>query len=412
MNKLSKILNKKINFPVWFIILAFFSLYISWEVYWFEKVGLQFIKLHTHLVFILFLFYIGLLFLIQLSKKIKYAEKIILVFSSIMATLFIVELFFHFFDFNKTYMEKRSDIYQSAFKDMGSDKIRARGKNQEHKLKSPEFDYARITNSYGFSDFEFTKKNVGSEILIQTYGDSFTEGDGAPFDSSYPALMRSYFDIKNRNIAIQNFGICGNDPGFYPYQIKDVGLKFKPDILILCYGTGDFLVDFYTRGGLERFNDKGWKGVDGPWWEFIYALNYFSRQLFHVFGYNYSSFFTSKEEYKNQLKLLENKWVEVFKEIEKITKSNDVKVLLIKKPEKSEIILKEYQYDFAFFDDYILKNRFFKHYDLMNYYIDSAKFDNTNIDLYYWEKDGHHNSKGYQIMAEGVIDALYQNFDF
>jgi hypothetical protein len=86
-------------------------------------------------------------------------------------------------------------------------------------------------------------------------------------------------------------------------------------------------------------------------------------------------------------------------------------VLLFKKPERSEIVLNEYQYNMAFFDTFLVKYPFFHHEDLMPFYRDSAGMVTNEITAsYYWQKDGHHNANGYKVMAKGICNALKKNF--
>ena len=45
--------------------------------------------------------------------------------------------------------------------------------------------------------------------------------------------------------------------------------------------------------------------------------------------------------------------------------------------------------------------------DLYDYYLN--KNIDQNINQYYWEKDGHHKAKGYELMADGIFEGLKQN---
>lgn len=398
------LLQKKITVPLWFPFLLLLTAYAGWEIYWFKQVGLIFIKWHTHLMLYVYLWILGIILFKLFSKHI--AVNMFLSFSSILFVLLLLELGMMYIGYNKTYLENRSGQYQSVFNYKSTDSIRAYGLFQLHNLKTPEYDYARQCNSLGFSDEEWISDS--SKILIQTYGDSFTEGDGAPFDSSYPAILRNLLGAK---FAVQNYGICGNDPGFYVTQFGKVGSKFQPSAIVLCYGTGDFMNDFFSRGGLERFTESGWQTRKGPWWEVIYGISYTSRLFFHAFGIHYNQFFMTKADINQQLKLLQPKWNEMFDEIALLAAKQNTKVLLFKKPERSEIVLHEYQYNMAFFDSYLNANPIFKHVDLMPFYRDSAGLVSIKTtDPYYWQKDGHHNSKGYTVMARGVHSALKNKF--
>lgn len=382
-----------------------FLFYFAWELFWFSKVGLAFVKWHTHFMSLIFLWYLVVL-LLKLINNEGIKQKLVLSWSSIMFSLFIIELIFSLIGINKTYMESRLGYYHSieanSQKDVVAKRVYSRPINEFYTASSPEFSFNRTSNNYGFNDFNFKMKS--KKTLIQIYGDSFTEGDGAVFDSSYPAVLRN---LLHDSIEIQNYGLSGNDPGFYIDQINKVGRNFNPDLLIMTYSKWDLTFDFFSRGGLNR--NKYYR--KGPWWEFIYAISYTSRIFFSAAGYSYTNFFLNKEEYNNDLKKLELKWNEVFSEIFKIAQQNNLKILLVKLPDKSEIKNGTYYYNFTFFEKKFNNLSFVKYYDLLPYYVDSIGMKNEKETAkYFWVQDGHHNAKGYHAMAKGVYNGLKTNY--
>lgn len=389
---------RSINVPIWLVGLLALSSYTVWEAYWYTQVGLNFIKWHTHFMPLIVLWFA----LSLLITHFYYKPKLLVATSSVFFSLILSEAVLMFTGYTKSYIENRNGFYQSLLNQHSTDSTWAYPSGSKHRLTTPEYDYERTSNKYGFSDFEFS--DAGSKLLIQTYGDSFTEGDGAPFDSSYPAILRT---LLGDDFVVQNYGICGNDPGFYVIQLDKIGARFKPDIIVMCYGTGDFLHDVMSRGGLERFTQTGWQTRKGPWYEVIYAMSYVSRLFFHAAGVHYNNFFMSATEKARQLKLLEPKWNEMFVEIARLAQRYNTKILLFKKPERSEIDLNEYQYDMAFFDSLIVKYQVFHHADLLPAYRNIMNIENGGSTAdYYWKKDGHHNPKGYVVMAQVVKDAL------
>src|SRR5690606_15926401 len=75
--------------------------------------------------------------------------------------------------------------------------------------------YKRQTNSLGYSDIEWNIKKDTNEIRILCIGDSFTEGDGTPIDSTYVKLLEENFHKNGyTNVNIMNAGKCGSDPFF------------------------------------------------------------------------------------------------------------------------------------------------------------------------------------------------------
>lgn len=402
-NILQNLMSVKVKVPLWVFAGFALMLYAAWEIYWVSQVGYSAIKWHTHLMLYVYAWFCCLLLLLPLKRH-RLINEIVLVMSIFFFTLAGVELVLLLSGYNKTYIENRSGFYQSLFNQHGTDSIRAYPQGK-HRLKTPEYDYERTTNQNGFSDGEWLFDST--KTLIQTYGDSFTEGDGAPADSSYPAILRK---LLGEGFTVQNYGICGNDPGFYVTQFSKVGAKFKPDVIALSYGTYDFVLDVMSRGGLERFTLGGWQTRKGPWWEPIYALSYVARLFIEASGRHYNDFFMTPQKKEENLRALAPKWNELFVALANIAAQDSVKILLLKKPERSEIVLNNYQYDFASFDSLVATLPGVKHYDLLPFYRDTFGLKSQEATApYYWPQDGHHNPAGYALMAKGVYQALQRN---
>lgn len=347
---------------------------------------------------------IGFWILVFRSSK-QTAVRIWLAASAVFLSLLGAEVSLRAAGINRAYIEGRIGKYMSAFIRYDNNIHRTYGSNTESYLHTTEYNYLRHHNNFGFSDADFFPKK-DSEILIQTYGDSYTEGDGAPFDSSYPALLRTL--LRNYdNIIIQNFGICGSDPAFYWKQLQDIGLSLRPDAAVITYDTGDFTTDFLTRGGLERFKGDHWEATAPPSWEWLYASSYLFRliavSVFHISDKDF--FFTSQAKIQ-RLKELEPRWNETFLKIADLARKNNIQVLLVKKPGRGEVELNRYDYDFTFFEKIADTIPEFRRIDLLTYYRDSAHVSKENSKIYYWEKDGHHNSNGYALMARGIYAGL------
>lgn len=395
----------KVKVPLWVFAGFALMLYAAWEIYWVSQVGYSAIKWHTHLMLYVYAWFCSLLLLLPLKRH-RLINEIVLVVSITLFTLGSIELVLTLTGYNKTYIENRSGKYVSLFNETSTDSLRiCHAPKTTHQLRSPEFNYPRQTNQYGFSDFIF--RHDTGRVLVQTYGDSFTEGDGSPFDSSYPAILRQLLGEK---YSVQNYGICGNDPAFYLPQYNHVGRLFHPNVMVFCYGSGDFMHDWATRGGLERFTPTGWQSQKGPWWEPIYALSYVARLFIEASGRHCNDFFMSPQEKEENLRALAPKWNELFVALANTAARDSTKILLLKKPERSEVALNKYQYDFAFFDSLVTTLPGVKHYDLLPFYRDTFGLKSQEATApYYWPQDGHHNPAGYALMAKGVYQALQRN---
>lgn len=399
-NHLDKILQMpiKIKLKLWYLLLLQFVLYLVWETYWYNKIGLSFIKWHTHIAVLLVLWFL-LALVFRLFSRLRHSQ---MVLASVFVSLLIAETLLMITGYTKTYMENRQGDYQAIKWKKPDEVYLCWAPNATHYLLPHNI---RHTNKYGFSDAPF--KSDSTKILIQTYGDSFTEGDGAPADSSYPAILRNYLRDK---YLVQNYGVCGNDPGYVIPQFKKVGANFNPQIIIILYSVNDFNSDFLVRGGLKRFSDIANPSLLKPkWYEPIYAVSYISRLVFNAIGLEYNRYFLTEKEYLETLKKLEPEWNEIFEEIARLAKEKNTKVLLVKRPDAFEIKQEKYMYNMAFFDSFLVKHKEIYHTDLLPFYQREMQVNKGgNIDSYFLVGDGHHNPKGYSLLAKGVHSALIE----
>lgn len=356
----------------------------------------------------------GVTFLILTSIKaeVEVVTNFCILIFAVSICLYTTEILLRHKQVNSTYMELRLGVYISLFVKKNDNVLWTCKPEPKTYIAGSEYVFERHHNSYRFSDDEFVPIKNAGEIRIQTYGDSFTEGDGAPADSSYPSILRTIFDYKKlNNITVQNLGVCGNDPAFCSKQLKEIGATLNPDIAVITYGTGDLNTDFLTRGGLERFKENYWEGKSGPWYEWLCAYSYIFRlcavSMFHVSPNN---FFLTPKEKDLRIQELRPAWNKVFLEIAKTARKEKIKVLLIKKPEAKEVTDNKYENDFSFFEKIADTISVFKRYDLLPYYRDSAHVNVSNYLQYYWPKDGHHNPTGYAIMARGVFEGLQESY--
>jgi len=336
-------------------------------------------------------------------------DKVWLLFGSSWLCLVMLELSLRSTGIMVTYADQRTGRYFSPYEKNRTDDQRRWPASSDHQLETPEYRYGRKTNRLGFSDEEFMPKQSW-QTLIQTYGDSYTEGDGAPGDSSYPALLWSIFN--DTSIILQNYGVCGSDPGFSYRQILRSGLAFSPDVVVVGYNAGDYQTDFFTRGGLSRFHDDRWSSRAAPWWEFGYAYSHVFRGLCQlVLNVPPTGLLTTASERERRLSLMPSEWQEVFDSIANLSRNNGFGLLLVRHPVKFELEQRSYGQDFSAFERWLaLHHPEVAHIDLMPYYLDSSGSESDAFDRLYWPIDGHHNSEGYLLMARAVHSAVISSF--
>jgi lysophospholipase L1-like esterase len=395
--------------PLWLMFVFPLAAYFIWELYWYNQLGLNFIKWHTHLMLYVYLWLImAVLIHLLFRKNNNLSNNFILAGTSVIFMLFGAELFLEITELKKTYLEKIGNGYTSPYiantthgHYHGWPSI-----EKEHWIVKREYKYWRPTNTHGVGDYEWKVEKDSSELRILTLGDSFTEGDGAPYDSSYPAILKNLFHSYTIPINIMNAGVCGSDP-FYNYlHLKNELVAYQPDVVIQTIASHDLITDIILRGGMERFkSDGGQQFRNAPWWEAIYAVSYLSRFYFSCKGY--TELLRKKYLTNEEVAWLNKTLIKLLDDYIKLCAENNIKLIMVLRPDREEIIMGKYAFDFTLIKQKLQETDGVQTIDLLPKYIDYIEAHNSNTTDYFWEFDGHHNSKGYSMMAATIFEEIY-----
>ena len=378
--------------------------YPAWEYYWYSKVGLAFIKWHTHLAAYLYLWLAGA-FCYSALNKVSLPGKTknyFLLFSTVLVSFFLIEMYFIFSGANKTQAEKDFATYKSFYvvPDKGHYHVWPVTSN-EHWIIKPEFKVWRPTNSIGLPDYEWPKSDSVKVKRIMAIGDSFTEGDGAPYDSSYVALLKSKLNAEGDSFYLMNAGVCGSDPFNNYILYKDKLFAYRPNLIIQTLATNDLINDIIIRGGMERFlKDGAQKFHPAPWWEPVYACSYISRLFFQTIGYN--ELLVKDKLNPDEEKKLNDEVISLFKQYASLCAQNNTRLVVALYPDKTEVNNHQYRYNFSSILKSLKEDDGIEVIDLLPAYIAYAAKNNTNPEKYFWVIDGHLNPKGYKMMADCI----------
>jgi lysophospholipase L1-like esterase len=270
---------------------------------------------------------------------------------------------------------------------------------EEYQLKSDEFNFNRKANSIGIPEKEIIKNKPKNITRILCLGDSFTEGDGADKDSSYVTFLNRSLQQKFQNIEVINGGRCGSDPFFDFKLLQDILIKYQPDIILQSFTTNDLFFDMVKRGGNERFQqDSIIKNPNERWWTPIYIFSYTSRILIQTIG-GYDKYLIKQKEYPQLIDKMKGESTKLFQEYNEFAKKNHTDLIVFSLP---------FKWDFSNTDNNNFHQEFStsfskfssKFYNLQPCYEDEIKNSQTKFQDYYWKIDGHHNAKGYEMMAK------------
>lgn len=409
MHQLLRALRKKftIRIPVWAFIVFVFFLYAAWEILWYTQVGLRVVHWHTHFAIYLYLWAAGTLLFLCLPTKLFPSKGLngFLLFSSLIFALLSIEIYLTLAGQLKTYMEKVTGYYTSPYAPQDKSLYHAWPPGKEHYITKPEYSFWRPTNSFGLPDVQWPVAKKRGEKRILALGDSFTEGDGACYDSSYVSLLKRKLLAGGDTFYVMNGGVCGSDPFFNYVELKDHLLKYRPDIILQSLSTQDLLTDILLRGGMERFRKDGTLQFrPGPWWEPLYAVSYISRLYFRSKGY--TELLRPKHPSLAEVAQLDADITALFKSYIDLCREENIDLVIVLRPDQLEIVQKKYDYDFAPILHSIQTNEHVRIYDLLPCYLDYIAGSHSNPNEYFWKTDGHHNGKGYEMMAQCIYDKL------
>jgi lysophospholipase L1-like esterase len=98
-------------------------------------------------------------------------------------------------------------------------------------------------NQYGLRDRERSLEPAARTTRILVLGDSVTFGMGVPLEQTYPALTEALLNAAlgpgARSVEVLNFGIPGYNTLHSLAQLREVGLTFRPDIVVVGFLYND-----------------------------------------------------------------------------------------------------------------------------------------------------------------------------
>ncbi|MCZ2393070.1 MAG: SGNH/GDSL hydrolase family protein [Chitinophagales bacterium] len=272
--------------------------------------------------------------------------------------------------------------------------------------KEKEFVFERKQNSLGLSDKEWIKEKPNGTYRIVCLGDSFTEGDGVDYEHSYVQALQRILNKKYKNIEVLNAGKRGSDPFFNFKYLEDKLVDYQPDMVIQSFTTNDYYYDFVERGGMERFGENGILNTKRDfWWEPVYAASYTARILIQTLG-GYDKYLIKKSRYEQSIEEMQPKTIDLFKEYQQFSKEHQFDLVVFTLPLKNDYQGNKENEKFyqAFHQEFLRFNLHF--YNLKSCYDSYIENQHASYKDYYWKKDGHHNAKGYEMMAECIEEMI------
>jgi hypothetical protein len=273
--------------------------------------------------------------------------------------------------------------------------------NYTHLFKQKEFEYTNTYNELGSREkpfLEFLKDTTSKKIVC--LGDSFTEGDGTCYDSSWVRQFEKNINLNSKHkIKLYNAGTCGSDVFFSNKLLVNDLFKMNPHLVIECINTSDIL-DVIKRGGNERFNDDGTtSGKVGPKWELIYKYSYVFRGIIHGFFKYNRNLIKKTELVQQEIKAIQLIQLKI-KETASFCRKNRVPYIILIQPTPSDLMVNQTQ-------PLHFINQLAELPYSVNLFEPMHKYYNIHsVEANSWDLNGHFNSKGYLVLGNIIYEEL------
>jgi lysophospholipase L1-like esterase len=270
--------------------------------------------------------------------------------------------------------------------------------------RKKEFSFSYPVNGIGLCERDLNASDT-QYYRIACMGDSYTQGIGAPQDSSWPRQLEN---ILNRYTAkpVQtiNCGIGGSDLVHQYMLFKDRVVAYKPKAVVLCVNRSD-IDDIVTRGGMERYISDSVIYTPGPlWWEPFFAQSFIIRAIaINMFKVNF--FLLSPKAYEQQKNIALDKIKTALKQWYGFTQQQHINFYLALQPTP---------YDYYTPDDYPRLEKAVYESLPANRVINikpqwGATINLQNLNQWYWPNDCHLKTNGYKYLAQTIAKTLIQD---
>ncbi|HET8945688.1 MAG TPA: hypothetical protein VFQ07_01790, partial [Candidatus Polarisedimenticolia bacterium] len=108
-------------------------------------------------------------------------------------------------------------------------------------------------NSGGFKDIEHPRDKPAGTFRIVALGDSFAFGS-VPYEDNYLTLLGRRLGTDARPVEVINMGISGAGPQDELALLRDEGLAYRPDLVLVSFFVGNDFTDTKRARRSSRFD--------------------------------------------------------------------------------------------------------------------------------------------------------------
>lgn len=338
---------------------------------------------------------------------------------SILLFLIVFEFLLRLSGVFTTNYEKRTGMYICQYRAHRPNWFCTWAPNTTMNYSQKEYNFIRNNyNDLGHREINFSSFFADSSTnKVICLGDSFTEGDGAPADSTWVKSLEVLLNKteNGKKYVLYNAGSCGSDVFFNNKILVEKLAIANPKIVIECVNSSD-IYDIIYRGGKERFNaDSTTTGKAGPIWEPFYEHIHTFRALVRTLG-GYDNNLIKVEEKEKLMAMAIQLISEQIQDTELFCKKNGIQYILILHPTSLSLINYNPKVINAYNSiaarkykniDNLVDTLLFNKSYVCNIFQPMMKFYSKNdATKFVWKDDRHFNSRGYYVMGDIIFQEL------
>jgi lysophospholipase L1-like esterase len=276
---------------------------------------------------------------------------------------------------------------------------------------SGEFTIEYRHNSLGFRDIEHTFRKSADISRILTLGDSFTYGEGAAFESTYPYQLEKTLNLRQGHppVEVIKAGIYRFFPEAERILLQYDGLKFHPDLIVVEFTTND-VIDTYLGIDAVHATANGNLLTSqarrlGSWGTWLYIHSHSARLLLSKYlSWKYQkSFRIDWPEIYKAAGYYENSWEKIeseFDQMVRLARQDHCKIVFFYLPD-------DLSQDHSRINQRLLK---WSNHEIVPFVdLTPAMRAAALHERLYWPKDGHCTPAGYKVISDTLCKDILQS---
>jgi lysophospholipase L1-like esterase len=126
-----------------------------------------------------------------------------------------------------------------AFLDLAYTPARGR-QNEKRRIQRAEFSVDVRLNALGFRERRLPSPKPPGVVRLIALGDSFTQGYGVEEDEAWPRRLETVLDARHGGRhEVVNLGVPGSNPHDHVRHLRDPGLAYEPDVVLVTVMAND-----------------------------------------------------------------------------------------------------------------------------------------------------------------------------